>query len=149
VRDVAVDSEEMKNDPTHRPAVTIEATRFDERGTVLTVDGELDLPTLEQFDAAIAAELAADCNRLVIDLSGTTFMGSTAMGVLLRRVAELRDDGCAAVVLVTSPGITRRALEVSGVLALFSAYATRAEAVAAVRDDQPLGDAWRRLQPAS
>ena len=79
----------------------------------------------------------------------STFMGSTAMGVLLRGVAELRDDGCAAVVLVTSPGITRRALEVSGVLALFGAYATRAEAVAAVGGDQPLADAWRRLQPAT
>ena len=146
--DVAVDYDEMQDDPTHRPVVTIVATRFDERGTVLTVDGELDLATLEEFDAALAAELAA-CNRLVIDLSGTTFMGSTAMGVLLRGVAELRDDGCAAVVLVTSPGITRRALEVSGVLALFSAYATHAEAVAAVRGDQPLSDAWRRLQPAT
>jgi anti-sigma B factor antagonist len=146
---VAVESEEMKKDQSDRPVVTIVATRFDQRGTVLAVDGELDLATLEQFDEAIAAEIAAACNRLVIDLTGTTFMGSTAMGVLLRRVAELRDDGCAAVVLVTSPGITRRALEVSGVLTLFSAYATHAEAVAAVGGDQPLSDAWRRLQPAT
>src|SRR5262245_46867029 len=145
----AAESHEMKKDPSDPDLVVVRTARFDERGVVITVEGELDLATHDQLGSAIADELAAACNRLVIDFSGTAFIGSTAMGVLLQGVAALRDDGTAAVVLVTAPGITRRALEVSGVLALFSAYDTREDAIAAVHADRSLSAAWRHLRPAA
>jgi anti-sigma B factor antagonist len=138
----------MVDEPDHGDLVVIDAMRFDDRSVVIVVDGELDLATHDRLETAIAAQLAAGCNRFVVDLGATTFIGSSSMGVLLRGVAALSDDHDAAVVLVTSPGITRRALQVSGVLALFSGYATRAEAVAAVHRPGSLVAAWRSLRPA-
>jgi anti-sigma B factor antagonist len=145
----AADFQELENDVGDDGLVVIRTARFDDHGAVLTIEGELDLATDDELRAALAAELAAASNRLVLDVRRTAFIGSTALGVLLQGVASLRDDRTAAVVLVTSPGITRRALEVSGILALFSAYDTLEEALAAVRGPQPLSDAWRHLRPAS
>jgi hypothetical protein len=53
--------------------------RFDDRSVVIVVDGELDLATHDRLETAIAAQLAAGCNRFVVDLGATTFIGSSCI----------------------------------------------------------------------
>jgi anti-sigma B factor antagonist len=67
----------------HDSAVSIR--RFDDgRGTVIiSVAGELDLATAPTLKWALRDELQAGAVHLVLDLSETGFMDSTAIGVLV------------------------------------------------------------------
>ncbi len=59
-------------------------TREDEQGrTVLAPHGELDLATNQQFVQAVTDALEAGQVHLVVDLTHTTFMDSTALGTLI------------------------------------------------------------------
>lgn len=52
---------------------------------VVTVVGELDMETAPRLDATLAeaAEHVTAANPLVLDLSGTTFLGSAGLRVLM------------------------------------------------------------------
>ena len=68
---------------------------------------------------------------VVVDLTGTTFIDSTGLGVLIRGVERLRArDGQLAVVCVDH-NLTK-ILEVTGLDRVFSIYPSRDEALAQV-----------------
>lgn len=59
-------------------------TRQDERGrSVLAPRGELDLATNQAFVKAVTEALDAGQVHLVVDLTDTTFLDSTALGTLI------------------------------------------------------------------
>jgi anti-sigma B factor antagonist len=75
-------------------------THEDERGrTVLAPRGELDLATNQQFVQVVADTLEAGRVELVVDLTDTTFMDSTALGTLIsaRRRAHAKGGSFAIV----------------------------------------------------
>jgi len=92
-----------------------EVTRQDGRA-VVSVRGEIDLSTADQFRAAI--EVAMDgCGCLEVDLSGTTFMDSSGLAVLV--AAHQRLGQAQEALVVRDPSITiRKMLQISGVGAL-------------------------------
>ena len=82
---------------------------------LVTAVGELDLHTCPQFRQALdtAGRRAAD--HLLVDLSGVTFMDSTALGLL---AAEQRRRAEPLHVVVTEPQLLR-ILEVTGYTRVF------------------------------
>ena len=60
------------------PDITI--ARVGDSMTVVSVHGELDLNAADELRAAI--DLGSDGPRVVVDLAGTTFIDSTALGVI-------------------------------------------------------------------
>ena len=69
--------------------------------------------------------------RIVIDLSETTIMDSTALGVLISAAKRLRAlDG--ELVIVNGDEMMARTFEITGLDQLFAICATREEAVAAL-----------------
>ena len=142
-------SDVRRSRPTSRmsPVVTVEA--FDEQGAVIVVDGDLDVETVPQLEAALSETIASGHLHLVVDLTAATFLDSMAMGTLLRSIHPLRDAPTAAVALAGAHGIVERSLTISGIGEMFSAFDSRDDAVRRVTGRTgPLRDQWRRVRPA-
>ncbi|MEU4625686.1 STAS domain-containing protein [Actinoplanes sp. NPDC023801] len=91
-----------------------------DRVTRLVVTGDLDMATVPGLDEAVAAALTGNRpHRLVIDLAGLDFCDSAGIHALTR--ARDSAQRRAAGFVVTNPtGITRRTLEISGLLDLLT-----------------------------
>jgi anti-sigma B factor antagonist len=116
------------------------------RGATVIVDVDLDVATAPQLERHII-ELVEDGHRhLVIDLAAATFLDSTAMRSLVTTIAPLRDDPSTAVVLAGAHGIVDRALTVSGIGQMFTAFDTRRAAIECLAGRAPaLQGGWRSV----
>lgn len=73
--------------------------------TVVRVAGELDLATSSELDDALeGADLAG---RVVVDLSGCTFLDSSALRVLVQGARAAEAAGGAIALVTNDPGILR------------------------------------------
>ncbi len=79
-------------------AFAISQRELDERTSMVSVEGELDLSTAPRLKWMMVDSLEAGHDRLVLDLSLATFMDSTALGVLVGVKRRLEDDGRLAIV---------------------------------------------------
>jgi anti-anti-sigma factor len=73
----------------------------------LSLEGEIDLTVGDQFAEALRASFAS--GTTCVDLSGVTFMDSTAVSILL--VAAKRLDGQGPLVLLRPSKFVRRLLD--------------------------------------
>jgi anti-sigma B factor antagonist len=89
-----------------------DVARVDGRA-VVTVRGEIDISTADAFWSAVDRACALS-PRLVIDLTGTEFMDSTGLAVLVRahRRVERSPDGLVVRVSATSP--VRKVMAITG-----------------------------------
>jgi anti-anti-sigma factor len=75
--------------------------------------GELDLATVPELDAAIAAAQARPGLRVLVDLRGVTFLDATALRCLIR--AKDRANAAGSVLeIVRGPGHVQHTVEVVG-----------------------------------
>lgn len=136
--------------PTIRTPSVVNVEAFDEQGAVIVVDGDLDVETVPELEAALSETIASGHLHLVVDLTAATFLDSMAMGTLLRSIHPLRDVPTAAVALAGAHGIVERSLTISGIGEMFTSFGSRNAAIAGVRDTgAPLRDHWRRVRPGS
>jgi hypothetical protein len=126
---------------------------------VIALDGELDGSNFERVIEAGRAALAAGANRIVLDLGGLTYMGSSGL-VAIHSIALLTrglepvspEDGWQAIhdigtesvdateatVHLAAPGASvGRVLERSGMVTLFPVHTDRAAALAAATASAP------------
>ena len=106
---------------------------LDERATVISVEGELDLSTAPRLKWMLLDALEAHGGQVVADLSLVTFMDSTALGVLVGVQRKLAPDARLAVVC-TSDNVLQ-IFEFSGIDSAFAIFPTLDEALAHVRSD--------------
>jgi anti-sigma B factor antagonist len=96
---------------------------------VVRLVGELDLYNahLVRDELLAAAERGPD--RLIVELSGVTFIDSTGLSVLIESRTRLANRQA---FLLVAPGLeTRRALEISGLDRHFAVHDSLAEALSA------------------
>ena len=101
---------------------------------VVVPHGDVDAHTAPQLRDAIAGQLAADSSidRLVIDLSRTSFLDSSALGVLIAALKRMRErEGRLDVVRPASP--IRRIFEITALDQVFALHETRELALASGR----------------
>jgi anti-sigma B factor antagonist len=100
---------------------------------VVAVSGEVDIFTAPDLKRTIALAIEDGAHRLVIDLTQTRFLDSTALGVLIGAVKRLRPlDGRLAIVN-TEPS-TAKTFQITGLDRIVTIVPTRDEAVAAVNE---------------
>jgi anti-anti-sigma factor len=113
-------------DAPARPfAVQVSAAGF---GTLVEVTGEVDIATSPRLRAALEERPRAE-GRVVLDLTGVTFMDSSGLSVVL----SLQRDAAATgerLAVVCPPGPARLLFEVTGVDAELRLFATRDAALA-------------------
>jgi anti-sigma B factor antagonist len=82
--------------------------------TVVGVSGEIDVATSTSLQEALDTSLS-DQTRVVVDLSGVTFLDSTGLGVLLRAHKRAESTDGELKVVVRHQNV-RRVFEVTGLL---------------------------------
>jgi anti-sigma B factor antagonist len=94
---------------------------------VVSAAGELDLASREALDRELAGALDRGCRRLIVDLTGVTFIDSAAMGALVLNAKRLPDGG-GCVVVTDDPRILR-VFEITGLDRTFEIERSLAEGV--------------------
>jgi len=61
--------------------------------SVLRVSGYLDTTTAGELEEALAALLAKQHHRIVIDLSGVTYISSAGWGIFIGEIKHVRNHG--------------------------------------------------------
>jgi anti-sigma B factor antagonist len=108
--------------------LAIETEEFAPRVCVVAPTGELDLYTCPEFESELTRVISNGADHVVVDLTQTTFIDSTALGVLLGALESLRArDGRLS--LVSADETTLRVFEVTGLHRIFEIRRSRAEAL--------------------
>jgi anti-sigma B factor antagonist len=97
---------------------------------VIALAGEVDLYTAPEFKQQLLEAISKGAKNVVVDLSGTTFIDSTTLGVLVGGIKRLRgQDGQLS--LVCSDRNIAKIFEITGLDRVFQIYPARDEALAA------------------
>jgi anti-sigma B factor antagonist len=113
------------------PEFAVTEHPIDAQRHVLAVRGEIDLFTAPELKQVLAESIEAGRTRVVVDLTETTFLDSTALGVLIGAVKRLRSrDGALAIVNVDEN--IAKTFEITGLDQIFTILPTREQAVEAV-----------------
>ncbi|MBA2347221.1 MAG: STAS domain-containing protein [Solirubrobacterales bacterium] len=98
---------------------------------VVAVAGEVDIFTAPELKRAIAGAIEAGGRELVIDLTETRFLDSTALGVLIGAVKRLRPLEGQMVIVNVEPS-TAKTFEITGLDQIFTIVETREQALSAL-----------------
>lgn len=99
-----------------------------ERTVVVAPSGELDIATIGEVRAAIAAS-PATVDHLVLDLSGVSFIDTSGMSLVLEQHQAAEAAG-RRYTLVRGPALVERVFEVSGLQARLPFAETLTDALA-------------------
>ena len=102
---------------------------------VIAVRGEIDLFTAPDLKSTLLGAIDAGHIRIVIDLSETSFLDSTALGVLIGAVKRLRARDGVLTIVNTDQNIAKT-FEITGLDQIFTIRPTRDEAVEALDADE-------------
>ena len=105
--------------------------------TVLAVYGDADLYSAPELRERLCSAISGGASTLVVDLSETTLIDSTSLGVLLGVMKQLRAQGGEIRLVVPRPEL-RRILEITMLDRVFTLHETQEDALA-----EPLAGAAR------
>jgi anti-sigma B factor antagonist len=94
---------------------------------VVSLEGEVDLYTAPELKQELHRLVGDGAKRIVIDMTQTTFIDSTTLGVLLSVVKRVRPEG-GSVVLVCPDRNVKRIFEITLLDRVFTIVDTREEA---------------------
>jgi len=95
---------------------------------VIALSGEVDLYTAPEFKQQLLEVIGQGATHVVVDLSDTTFIDSTTLGVLVGGVKRLRPNGGQLSLVCSDRNITK-IFEITGLNKVFPIHQTRAEAL--------------------
>ena len=117
------------------PEFSLSQEPLDAERHVVAVSGEIDLFTAPELKSALSEAIESGHTRIVVDLTDTTFLDSTALGVLIGAVKRLRSrDGRLTIVNVDDN--IAKTFEITGLDQIFPISSTRDEAVKALDTEE-------------
>ncbi len=99
---------------------------------VLTVSGEVDLVTADDFEAQLKSVLNPPNEVVILDMSDVKFFSSAGLSVLLAGAESAESSGI-SFRLVTTERVVLRPLEITGVTDVFTVFDSVDEAIASTR----------------
>jgi anti-anti-sigma factor len=95
---------------------------------IVELVGELDVDSVDEVEAALAAASADGSARVCLDMSRLAFIDSTGLAAVIRaHIATVEGGGAFAV--VAGPGAVRRTLETTGLMEMLSVVDDRDSAL--------------------
>jgi anti-sigma B factor antagonist len=125
------DATPTRSQAHERGTFGIAQRELDQDASVISVEGELDLSTAPRLKWMLLDSLAAGQSQLVLDLSLTRFMDSTALGVLVG-VRKKLDTGDRLAIVCAEPDVLK-IFEYAGMDSAFAIFPTLDQALAYVR----------------
>jgi anti-sigma B factor antagonist len=107
------------------------AERVAEGVWVVALTGEVDLYTAPEFKQQLLDVIAQGASQVIVDLTDTTFIDSTTLGVLVGGDKRLRPNGGELSIVCSDRNITK-IFEITGLSRRFPIHADRAEALESV-----------------
>ena len=117
------------------PQFSLHEEHLDDQRHVIAVAGEIDLFTAPELKSALAASVEGGRTRIVVDLTDTSFLDSTALGVLIGAVKRLRTRDGVLTIVNTDRNIAKT-FEITGLDQIFTIRPTRDEAIEALDADE-------------
>jgi anti-sigma B factor antagonist len=114
---------------------SVTTEQIGDRRHVISLAGEVDLYTAPEFKQQLLEVIGDGAKDVVVDFTGTTFIDSTTLGVLVGGVKRLRPNGGQLSLVCSDRNITK-IFEITGLDRVFTIYPTRSEALAAL-DETP------------
>jgi anti-sigma B factor antagonist len=108
-------------------AFGIEDRQVDDDTHVVTVTGEIDLFTAPEFKQRVSAPIDDGRTHLIVDLTGTTFIDSSSLGVLIGAHRRLRRLNGRLVIVVNGDPIIKT-FRITGLDGVFTIVSTLDEA---------------------
>jgi anti-sigma B factor antagonist len=102
----------------------INTEQLGEGAYVISLAGEVDLYTAPEFKQQLLEVIAQGAREVVVDLTETTFIDSTTLGVLVGGVKRLREHEGRLAIVCSDPNITK-IFEITGLDRVFSIYPSR------------------------
>jgi anti-sigma B factor antagonist len=113
------------------PQFSLSEENLDEQRHVVAVTGEIDLFTAPELKTVLSEAVEAGRTRIVVDLTETSFLDSTALGVLIGAVKRLRSRDGVLTIVNTDANIAKT-FEITGLDQIFTIRPTRDEAIRAL-----------------
>jgi anti-sigma B factor antagonist len=113
------------------PEFAVSEESLDAQRHLVAVRGEIDLFTAPELKQVLTEAVEQGKSRVVVDLSETTFLDSTALGVLIGAVKRLRSREGALAIVNTDTNIAKT-FEITGLDQVFTILPTRDEALRAL-----------------
>jgi anti-sigma B factor antagonist len=95
---------------------------------VVSLAGEVDLYTAPEFKQQLLEVIGEGAKEVVVDLTDTTFIDSTTLGVLVGGVKRLRSNDGQLSLVCGDRNITK-IFEITGLDKVFTIYPSRADAL--------------------
>jgi anti-sigma B factor antagonist len=102
--------------------------RVNDKTHVVGVRGEIDLFTAPEFKQHVSAPIDAGLPNVVVDLSQTTFIDSSSLGVLIGAHRRLKLRGGSLVIVCDSEAIVKT-FRITGLDGVFTLVASLDEAL--------------------
>jgi anti-sigma B factor antagonist len=109
----------------------IDDQEIDAETHLIEVDGQIDLYSAPEFKERTLGVIESGKKRVVVDLSGVTFMDSTGLSVLVGALKRLRLMDGRLTIVATDDDI-RRIFEITGLDRSFTLCRCREEALEAL-----------------
>ena len=109
----------------------IKTERLDGDAYVIALSGEVDLYTAPEFKQQLLDVIGQGASEVVVDLTDTTFIDSTTLGVLVGGVKRLRPNGGRLSLVCSDRNITK-IFEITGLNKVFDIYDSREGAVESI-----------------
>jgi anti-sigma B factor antagonist len=110
-------------------ALAISTEQPEPNVAIVGLKGEVDLYTCPELKEELLRVIRDGATLVVVDLTETTFIDSTGLGVLIRGVERLKTEGGRLAVVCVDPNMVK-VFEVTGLDRVLSIYPTRDEALA-------------------
>jgi anti-sigma B factor antagonist len=114
----------------------VKTEQVSDNTTVIALSGEVDLYTAPEFKQQLLETIGQGAKEVIVDLSDTTFIDSTTLGVLVGGVKRLRPDGGRLSLVCSDRNITK-IFEITGLDKVFPIYESRDEALQSLGSSEP------------
>jgi anti-sigma B factor antagonist len=112
----------------------VNTERLGDSTFVIALTGEVDLYTAPEFKQQLLDAISKGAKNVVVDLTGTTFIDSTTLGVLVGGVKRLRPAGGSLTLVCTDANICK-IFEITGLDRVFSIHDSRDQALSALASE--------------
>ena len=99
-----------------------------ESAVVIVLTGDVDLYTAPRFEDELGRAIEGGSRHVIVDLTETTFIDSTTLGVIVSGLRRLRPHGAELMLVLSDPDL-RKIFQITGLDRVVPVCETRAAAL--------------------